>query len=118
MSDHKNNIVAKMMERFAEFQAAEALARSWFMAEPREKWRRLRAVMALSVELATVKAQTSFGTALGEAAIERIIDGDWKLAAEYAQDFTYEYESPELRERQAPIWAKFVAKLREVCAEA
>ena len=91
----------------------EQIAASWCLQTLEEKKRRRHAVVELAVELGRIRAVTQFSTLLAEAAIEAVIEGDWKRVAEWAEHFTFVGESDELRDEYAPIFAVFTEMLRQ-----
>jgi len=68
-------------------------------------------VIALSVELDRIKAIDSFATGLHAQAIEAVIEGDWRLAADHAEWCKFDEEHEDLRARCAPIWEGYRAIL-------
>lgn len=99
------------LERVYQAFVRDRTAQSWFMQPPAEKKRRMQAVLALAAELEKIKAVHIFGTALGEAAIERIIEGDWRGAEEYVDELSFcDSPAPE-GDAQRELWSKFVAVL-------
>ena len=77
------------MTEFLNLGHAEKLAAAWTLQPREEQRRRLNAVIALSVELAKIREQSNFATRLGELAIEAVIEGDWKMVAEWAEHFQF-----------------------------
>ncbi len=94
----------------------EQVARSFCLADREERKARLRAVMALSVELERIKAESIFGTGLAEGVIEDIIEGNWRAALDLGMTFTFADEREDLRVRESTRWAKFVEIVRVECA--
>ena len=92
---------------------AEQVEASWVLQSPEEKRRRRHAVVELAIELGRIRDVTQFSTLLAEAAIEAVIEGDWKRVEEWADHFTFVGESDELRDRHAPIFAVFTEMLRQ-----
>ena len=76
---------------------AERLTRSYCLASKEERQGRLRAITALSAELERIKAESIFGTGLGESVVEDIIEGDWRSALTVGLHLTFESEGPEGR---------------------
>lgn len=100
-------VTGKVLATF-EIHQLERLARSWGVVSREERKGRLRAVMALSVELERIRAVSIFSTGLGEAVIEDIIEGDWEAASALGKHFTFESEGPATQAEYGPLWAKFV----------
>jgi len=103
--------VDKLMALY-EGDRLQRVVRCYTLASREEQRARLRAVMALSVELERIKAQSLFATRIGEGAIETVIEGDWKGAEGYAEHRTFQGEGPEIQDASAPLWAVFVETLR------
>lgn len=91
---------------------------SFCLVDRDERKARLNTVMALSVELHKIKEVNRFGTALGEAPIEAIIEGDWEYAATYIEHFTYKDEGEALAAEIAPLWEPYRVILQTAVAEA
>jgi sugar phosphate isomerase/epimerase len=106
-----HELLEKFRERFGEHQL-ERFAESWFQQSQDERRARRRVVIELAVALDAIRKVSGFATGLGEAAIESVIEGDWRAVDEWATDFTFAHERDELRDRYAPLWAPFVAILR------
>jgi len=106
----------RMMDKFAEYQWERLLA-SHFLQSPQEKKARLRNVMELSVELASVKGQLKFATAFGESAIEAVIEGEWKRVADHIDWLSFN-DDPSTKERYGEAWRKFREILHAACVEA
>ncbi len=102
------------MADFLRLGGAEKYAASWSNQDRDERKRRLTAVMALSIELAHIRESTNFSTGLCEMAIESIIEGDWKMVAEWADHLSFATEGAELREEYASIFAGFRELLLQV----
>lgn len=81
---------------------------SWFQQSRDERKRRLRLIFDLVRELDRIRAQDHFCTGLGEACIESVIEGDWRMVREWRGHFTFVDEGPVVSARYAPIWATFV----------
>lgn len=97
---------------FMKLYDAEALSRAWTLQSRVEKKRRLRAVQRLSVELARMSESVHFATGLAEMAIEAVIEGDWKMVAEWATHLTFDekgraFNDPDQRGTFAEIHAVF-----------
>ena len=115
--DRLNRVFEFFSDRFAEWQL-ERFQRSFYNADRLERRARLRVVTELVLELEEIKKVSMFSTALGQGAIEDVIEGDWRRVADNAVWFRFDEESVELRERYAPLWSKFVAILQGAAAEA
>lgn len=111
------------MEEFIQLFNAEKLAASWFIQPTEERKRRRRAVIRLSQELGRIEETTNFATRLGELAIEAVIEGDWKMVAEWAEHLTFAKEFPvdvvdgngdKLGEKYAAVFAVFRELLLQV----
>lgn len=63
--------------------------------------------MALSVELGKIRRHGDFATGLAEAALEDIIEGDWKRAAMFVKWVTFEDARPCVRDHYTPLWEDF-----------
>ena len=101
----------KLLARFDEHQIQQ-LTRSYVLANKKERKGRLRAIMALSVELERIKEVSIFATSLGEGVIEDIIEGEWDSAYSVGQQhLTFKDEPKELQDRYTPLWTKFVDTL-------
>lgn len=121
MSDSKPSALDDLLQRMmgmAEQFHVERVQRSWLMADRAECRARLQVVIELSAELERIKAVERFSTALGAGAIEAIIEGDWKMAGYYAEDFTFEGQGTEIRDRYGPLWQRFRDLLQAACAAA
>lgn len=104
----------------AEFLAQgmiEVWHRSFSNQNRQEKKRRLKYLVRLSAELEHIREQTNQSTGLAEGILEDVIEGDWKMVKVMAEHFTFEDEHPEMRDRYAPIYAKFTAICREACED-
>lgn len=95
------------LHEFMQLHTAEEIAASWALQPQEEKKRRRRAVVQLSIELGRVCETTNFSTGLAEAAIESVIEGNWKMVEEWAEHFTFDEESQDLRDKYAPVFAVF-----------
>ena len=95
------------LEEFVQLFSAEKLAASWGLQSPEERKRRRRIVIALAQELGRIAEKSGFSTHLAELAIESVIEGDWKMAEEWAEHFAFEDEHEEIRTREAPEFAIF-----------
>ena len=95
------------MREFLQLTDAEKLAASWALQSREERKRRLHAVVRLSVELARILETAEFSTRLAELAIESVIEGDWKMVEEWAEHFTFNDESEQIRQGSAPVFAVF-----------
>lgn len=102
------------MREFMELHSAEQVAASWALQSQGERKRRRKAVIQLSIELGRILETTGFSAGLAELAIEAVIEGDWKMVAEWADHFTFEDESADLRARHAPMFAVFRELLLQV----
>jgi hypothetical protein len=92
---------------------AERLARSYTLATRAERQARLRAVIALSVELDRIQSISIYATALGNGAIGDVIEGDWDEVESVMGDLAFEDSTPEVRRDYVPLWAKFREILRD-----
>lgn len=113
-------LLDQMMAAYERWQWI-SLLRSYYLGSPEEKKARLQAIMELSVELAKVTAVTIQSSAFGKAAIEAIIEGDWKKASEYCGYLTFEEErgtSEDFYRRMNELYEPFRAILMAACAEA
>ena len=95
------------MREFLQLTDAEKLAASWALQSREERKRRLHAVVRLSVELVHILETAEFSTRLAELAIESVIEGDWKMVEEWAEHFTFNDESEQIRQGSAPVFAVF-----------
>lgn len=95
------------MNEFIQLGNAEKMATAWCLQPREEQRRRLRAVIQLSIELGRIRETTNFATRLAELAIESVIEGDWKMVAEWADHFTFGDEAEALRQTSAPTFAVF-----------
>ena len=95
------------LEEFSALMTAEKLAASWCLQSRDERKRRRRAVILLSQELGRIEEKTVFATRNCELAIESVIEGDWKMVAEWADLFTFGDETEALRQSSAAIFAVF-----------
>ena len=102
------------LSEFVELGQAERLAGSWCIQPRDEKRRRLNTVMHLSIELARIRETMEFSTRLAEAAIEAVIEGDWKAVEDWATHFAFDDEGEELRQQCAPIFITFRELLLQV----
>lgn len=109
------SFVDKLYAMYGEFRMKQ-VSRSWCLASREESKLRLRTVMALSVELDRIKRVSIFSTGLAEGAIEAVIEGDWKRAAEWGSDLTFADDSI-AKESHGALWEPFVILLRAACAE-
>jgi hypothetical protein len=81
----------------------------WYGTQARdEKKRRMKYVVAMSVEHDRICQQDRFATFWSEACIEAVIAGDWNEVKMWAGSLKFEEESPDLRNIAAPKFAKFV----------
>lgn len=87
--------------------------RAFINQDRKEKKRRLAFIIRLSAELEQIREKTVFATGLAEAAIESVIEGNWKMLSEWAKHFSFKDEAEDLREVYEPIYAKFVSICRE-----
>lgn len=113
MSTRLTAILSCLQGNYDEW-ARRRFAASWYCAERRERKARLQAIVELSVELEKIRAVSNFSTALGEAAIGDVIDGEWASVRMWAESFTFAQEGGEIEARYRPLWAHFVDLL--VCA--
>jgi hypothetical protein len=95
------------MEEFFKLGRAEKFAASWANQDRDERKRRLKAVIALSIEMAKILETGGFATFWCERSIEAVIEGDWKMAADYADYFTFASESGDLISIERPRFATF-----------
>lgn len=102
------------MLEFMQLVNAERLAASWVLQPRDECKRRIRAVIALSIELGRLQEKVTFATRLAELAIESVIEGDWERVEEWADHFTFGDEDTELRHKYAPTYAAFRELLLQV----
>ena len=93
--------------------SAEKIAASWALQSQEERKRRRHAIIELAIELGRIRTVTQFSTLLAEAAIEAVIEGDWKRVEEWAGHFAFVGESAELRDKYVPIFAVFTEMLRQ-----
>ncbi|HSX22397.1 MAG TPA: hypothetical protein VLE97_06430 [Gaiellaceae bacterium] len=111
------------MDEFMQLHRAEQLAASWALQPPEDKKRRRRAVIRLCQELGRIEETVQFSTGLAELAIEAVIEGDWKMVAEWAEHLTFAKEFPvdvvdgngdKLGEKYAAVFAVFRELLLQV----
>lgn len=76
------------MHECLQLERAERIAASWCLQSKDERFRRLRAVMQLSVELERVRVETCMSIGVMPLAIQAVIEGDWALVAEWVSDMT------------------------------
>lgn len=107
----------KMLQGLFEQHFENMVKQSWFLQDRGERKLRLKTIIALSVELERIRKITLQATALGEGAIEAIIEGDWKRAEEYAGDLTFPDEAPEYVETFRKLWEPFVVLIQTAAAE-
>lgn len=81
--------------------------RSFFLADPRERRRRLNWVILLSVELAEVERHTIFSTSLARSDIEAVIEGDWRALADAEKYYSFVNEHEDVRAPYAQIYSNF-----------
>lgn len=106
--DSKNFLDSGLsLNEFMTLYQTERLAECWYLQNAKEKQRRLRFVIDLSIELASIRKQTNFATAWAEWGIEAVIEGNWKDVAMYAESFTFANESGEWRTQAADTYARF-----------
>lgn len=115
MTSRLNAILSCLQGNYEEW-ARRRFAASWYCAERRERKARLQAIVELSVELEKIRAVSNFSTALGEAAIGDVIDGDWQSVKMWADSFTFAHEGGDIEARYRPLWERFRDLL--VCAAA
>ncbi len=101
---------------FIEQVMAKRLQRSFCLARRDERKGRLRAIIALSVELERLRAESLFATGLAEQVIEDIIEGEWGSALQLGLHFSFEDESEPIRTQEQPRWARFVEIVRTEAA--
>jgi len=83
--------------------------RRWLGNQARgERRRRMKYVVALSVEHARVCEQDRFATAWSESTIEAVINGDWNEVKMWTDSLKFEDEGADIRNIAAPKFAKFV----------
>jgi hypothetical protein len=99
---------------FMSLHSAEKLAASWALQPQEEKKRRREAVIRLTIELERIREKESFATRLAELAIESVIEGDWKMVAEWAEHFSFADECDEIRIHAEPVYAAFRELLLQV----
>jgi hypothetical protein len=107
----ENDAVAAIMG-IVEKAMTERLQRSYCLASREEREGRLRAIMALSVELTRLTAESLFATGLAAQVIEDIIEGEWGSAYKLGLHFTFDDEHEDTRSVEGPRWAKFVEIVR------
>ena len=88
----------------------EAFKRSWFCANRPERKHRIKYVLLLSAELERIKAQSIQATLLGQAAIEDLIEGNYREMIVLRSDLSFD---DEFRDRYVPLWARFRELLQE-----
>ncbi len=76
-----------------------------------DRQNRLKIIIELSAELQRIRDESGFATLLGESAIEEVINGNTEDIKRLASHFKFEDEVKEIKERYAPLWAKFVGLL-------
>lgn len=111
------SIVDKLAVKFGEYRL-EVISRSWCVVDKEERARRLRTVIALSVELDVIRSKDRFSTAFGEMAIEAIIQGDWREVDQVAGFLTFESEGEETVAKYGPLWEQFRVIAKTAAAEA
>jgi hypothetical protein len=119
MSDHPKKIYEGIFDWLNEVRSqflAKSLSRSYAIAMRPERKARLAAILQLAVELDAIKRVSITATGLGEAVIEKIIEGDWEGAEAYVGDLSFNDESG--REEDRRRWEPFVLTLRTACADA
>lgn len=102
------------MRDFMQLHDAEKIARSWALQSREERRRRLSAIMRLSIELGHIRATTEFSTRLAEMAIEAVIEGDWKMVEEWAEDYSFSDDNEDIQQKYAPVFAIFRELLLQV----
>jgi hypothetical protein len=107
-----SNIFDKLEERFDEFYK-EAFERSWFAANRPERKHRIKYVLQLSAELERIKAQSIQATLLGQAAIEDLIEGNYREMIVLHDDLSFADEDEEFRDRYVQLWTRFRELLQE-----
>lgn len=108
----------RMLGTFAEHQWA-ALLRSYVLAMKPERKARLSTIVALSVELERIKAESIYATSLHEQVIEAIIQGDWKEVAEVNAMLAEPHGiDEEYNARYRRLWEGFRAVTLAACADA
>jgi hypothetical protein len=85
--------------------------RSWFSADRAERKHRIKYVVLLSAELEKIRSQNIHATALGEGAIEQLIEGNYDEMMRYREDFIFDGE--EYCEKYASLWERFRQLLEE-----
>lgn len=78
-----------------------------------ERRRRMKYIVALSVEHDRICQQDRFATAWSEATIEAVINGDWDEVKMWTDTLEFRDEAPQIRNIAAPKFAKFVEVARE-----
>jgi hypothetical protein len=107
-TDSKNFLGTGLtFSEFMQLHSAEQLSASWALQPIEEKKRRRRSVIQLSIELGRICETHRFSTGLAELAIEAVIEGDWKMVQEWADHFTFDEESDDLRHQYTPMFAVF-----------
>jgi hypothetical protein len=91
---------------WAETQERELVAKSYALADGGERKARLSAIIALSAELERIRAINIFATALGEGAIEAVIEGDWEEVMGFWSQLDFNLES-DGGLVHCSLWARF-----------
>jgi hypothetical protein len=73
-----------------------------------ERKRRMKYIVALSVEHDRICQQDRFATYWSEACIEAVINGDWNEVKMWAESLKFKDEGADIRNLAAPKFAKFV----------
>lgn len=73
-----------------------------------ERRRRMKYVVAMSVEHDRICQQDRFATFWSEACIEAVINGDWDEVKMWAESLKFKNEGPDIRNIAAPKFANFV----------
>lgn len=107
-----SDIFKRLEERFDEFYE-EAFKRSWFAANRPERKHRIKYVLQLSAELERIKAQSIQATLIGQAAIEDLIEGNYREMIVLHDDLSFADEDEEFREKYVPLWIRFRELLQE-----
>jgi hypothetical protein len=111
-------VITGWLREAVERHTQAQVERSHCLQSKEERRARLNTIIALSVELDRIRSVDHFATALGAAAIEDVIEGDWEGLSSFSNYFTFEGESEELRARYAPLWKAFYLVLVSACTAA
>jgi hypothetical protein len=110
----------KLKEMYSAYRV-EAVMRCYTLASRDEQRARLRAVQALSVELAKICEKRIFATAIyGDCMIEAVIEGDWPTVGRIVGDLSFDdfTHDPEALRMYRGLWTPFRAVAKAAFDEA